>query len=78
MTPRLKKKTKRPVERPGLDGQLELCSRHLGEGKRIMHTGTARLVEASEGMFLFVDDETGVEMWLHPDEVVSFTTGGAS
>ncbi len=75
----LRRKTAPPViQRPGLRGHLELCSRHLGEGKRIMHNGPARLIDVSEGMFLFVDEETSVEMWLHPDEVVSFTTGGAS
>ncbi len=66
------------VQRVGLVGELELCSRHLGEGKRIMHHGPARLVDVSEGMFLFVDEETSVEMWLHPDEVVRFTVGDES
>lgn len=70
------KKTVSLAQRPGLEGQLELCSRHLGKGQRVMHAGPARLIEVSPaGVFLFVDIETGIELCLHRDEVIRFTVG---
>ncbi len=64
--------------RPGLEGQLEIFSRHLGKGRRLAHTGPARLLEAHDGLLLFLDLGTGREMWLAVDEVVRFTVGEAS
>ncbi len=62
----------------GLHGHLEFCTRHLGDGQRIMHHGHAKLIRAENGLFLFIDLDSGIEMWLYADEVVRFTTDGAS
>jgi ABC-type taurine transport system ATPase subunit len=77
---RLRKKTAaKVVERPGLEGYLKIFSRHLGKGTRLQHEGPARLLAAHDGLVLFLDIETGKELWLAVDEVVSFSTGsGAS
>ncbi len=63
---------------PGLEGHLEIFSRHQGNGQRIQHACRARLREGSHGMFLFVDLDSGFELWLHADEVTSFSTRGGA
>ncbi len=64
---------------PVAEGQLEFCTRPLDGDLPVEHAGHARLVGADKDMLKFVDVETGIEVWLHPDELVRFDTrAGAS
>ncbi len=61
---------------PVAEGQLEFCTRPLAGDLPVEHAGAARLVGADKDMLKFIDVETGIEVWLHPDELD--TRGGAS
>jgi hypothetical protein len=64
---------------PIAEGQLEFCTRPRGGGLPLEHARPPRHVGADRGMLRVVDTETGIEVWLHPDELVLFDTrGGAS
>lgn len=66
-----------PELKVGLEGDLAFRTRPDAGG--LAHHGPARLVDAHEGVFLFVDLETGIEVCLHTDEIVRFVSrDGAS
>ncbi len=61
------------------EGLLVFCTRPGFRSMPVEHTGRARLAGAANGMLLFVDLESGIELWLHPDELIRFDTrDGAS
>ncbi len=64
--------------KPGLTGLLTMRTRPIDNEGVVEHHGLAQLVGMGHGMFLFRDLVTGIEMWLYADEVVRFTTDGAS
>ncbi len=59
---------------PVTEGHLEFCTRPLDGDMPVEHAGHARLVGADKGMLHFVDVETEIEVWLHPDELLLFDT----
>jgi hypothetical protein len=58
---------------PGLKGTLEFCTRP-DHGQRIMHRGHALLLRAANGVFVFLDVETRMEVCLYADEIVEFVS----